>query len=204
MAGCDAVLVLGDDDPGWPVKKELLWALVPGVGRLFVRRRLDRTANALVLLRQVFMSFCLAIVMFGVVLAFLWPSQSKEAASPGLAIGLLVLGAIAGIAGRQIEKPLLCADDGSLVVSYRTRFFLRIAFAESAALFGFVGFFIASVWWVYPAGAAIAFVGFARAAPTRTRLRRDQERLNEQGCFRSLVAALTRQPSSSPDGLGAL
>jgi F0F1-type ATP synthase membrane subunit c/vacuolar-type H+-ATPase subunit K len=196
--------VLDDNDPGWPVKKELLLALVPGVGRIFLRRRFDKTANPLALLRQVFMSFCLAIVSFGVVLAFLWPSQSKEAASPGLAIGLVLLGATAGIAGRFIEKPLLCTDDRSLAASYRGRFFLRIACAESAALFGFVGFFIASEWWVYPAGAAIAFVGFARAVPTRTRLRRDQERLNEQGCFRSLVAALTGPPPTSPGNFTTL
>jgi F0F1-type ATP synthase membrane subunit c/vacuolar-type H+-ATPase subunit K len=189
---------MGDDDPGWPVRWELLLALVPGVGRIFLRRRLDNTANPLALLRQVFMSFCLAIVGFGVVLAFLWPSQSKEAASPGLAIGLVLLGAAAGIAGRFIEKPLVCTDDRSLAGSYRARFFLRIAFADTGALFGFVGFFITSEWWVYPAGAAIAFVGFARAAPTRARLRRDQERLNEDGCFRSLVAALTGPPPTSP------
>ncbi len=155
-----------DDDPGWPVKKELLWALVPGLGQLVMRRRLDRTANALVLLRQLFMSFCLSLVMYGVVVAILWPSKSKEAASPGLAFGLVVLGASAGIAGRFVEGPLLCTDDGSLAGSYRTRFFLRIAFADSAALFGFVGSVIASVWWAYPAGAAIAFMGLARAAPT--------------------------------------
>src|SRR5262249_14829674 len=149
---CDAPAVLDDDDPGWPVRKELLLALVPGVGRVLMRRRLNDTTNGLVLLRQIFMSFCLALIMFGVVLAFLWPSQSKEAADPGFAIVLIVLGATAGIAGRFVEKPLLCTDDRSLVGSYRTRFFLRIAFAESAALFGFVGFFVASVWWVYPAG----------------------------------------------------
>jgi F0F1-type ATP synthase membrane subunit c/vacuolar-type H+-ATPase subunit K len=170
------------------------------MSRRALRRRFDTTANGLILLRQVFMTFCLAIVMFGVVLTFLWPSQSTEPESPALALGLLGLGVIAGITGRLIEKPLLCANDASLAGSYRTRFFLRIAFAESAALFGFVGFFIASVWWVYPAAAAITFTGFARAAPTRTRLRRDQERLNEQGCFRSLVAALSHSPPSSRGG----
>ena len=111
------------------------------------------------------------------------------------------LGVAAGILGRLVERPLVCTDDVSLAGSYRTRFFLRIAFAETAALFGFVGFFIASVWWVYPAGAGIAFIGFARAAPTRTRLRRDQERLSEQGCFRSLVAALTRPGETSGGAL---
>jgi len=189
------VSVLPDDDPGWPLKKELLLALVPGFGRVLVRRRLDPNENGLVLLRQVFLSFCIAIVLFGVVLAFLWPSQSNEPASPGLAVGIIVVGIATGIAGRFVEKPLVCSDEATLAGSYRTRFFLRIAFAECAALFGFVGFFIASVWWVYPVGALVTLTGFARAAPTRARLQRDQERLNGQGCFRSLVAALSQRRS---------
>jgi F0F1-type ATP synthase membrane subunit c/vacuolar-type H+-ATPase subunit K len=195
--------VLPDDDPGWPAGKELFLALLPGGVRLLSSRRLNRPANRLVLLRQVFLSFCLAIVMFGVVLTFLWPAQSKEPDSPGLAIGLIGLGLLAGITGRFLEKPLACADDSALAGSYRTRFFLRVAFAESAALFGFVGFFIASVPWVYPAGAAIAFVGFARAAPTRTNLRRDQERLSDEGCYRSLVRALAGLPPTSRGPFGS-
>ena len=190
-------VVLNDDDPGWPVGKQLLLGLVPGMSRRALRRQFDSTGNALVLLRQVFMSFCLALVLFGVVLAFLWPAQSKEPESPGLAVLILGLGIAAGVAGRFVEKPLVCTDDASLAGSYRTRFFVRIAFAETAAVFGFVGFFIASVWWVYPAGATIAFIGFARAAPSRTRLRRDQERLSESGCFRSLVTALSHPPPAS-------
>jgi hypothetical protein len=149
------------------------------------------------MLRQVFVTFCLALVMFGVVLVFLWPSQSQQPDAPGFAGFLLALGVVAGIVGRLVEKPLVCTNDASLAGSYRTRFFLRIAFAESAALFGFVGFFTASVWWVYPAGAAIAFAGFARAAPTRAALQRDQDRLNERACFRSLVTALAGGPPAS-------
>lgn len=191
--------MLNDDDPGWPIGKELLFALIPG-GGFFARRRAAKIPNGLIALRQVFMSFCIALVLFGVVLVFLWPSQSKEAPSPGLALGLIAVGLLSGVAGRVAETRLDCADDLQLAVSYRTRFFLRIAFSESAALFGFVGFFIASVWWVYPFGAAIAFVRFARAAPTRSNLRRDQERLNDRGCFRSLVTALAAPPPSSASG----
>jgi len=192
--------VLNDDDPGWPIRKELLLGLIPGAGT-FVRRRWRRKADAgLVVLRQIFMSFCLALIMFGVVLVFLWPSQSKEPPAPGFAIGLLLVGVAASVAGRIVEKPLDCTDDRTLAASYGTRFFLRIAFSESAALFGFVGFFTASEWWVYPGGVAIAALGFVRAAPTRTALRRDQERLSDQGCFRSLTAALTAYPPTSRGG----
>jgi pilus assembly protein TadC len=60
------------------------------------------------------------------------PSQSKEAPSAGFAIGLLLFGLFAGVAGRIVEKPLVCSDDRALAASYSVRFFLRIAFSESA------------------------------------------------------------------------
>jgi F0F1-type ATP synthase membrane subunit c/vacuolar-type H+-ATPase subunit K len=91
------------------------------------------------------MSFCVTIVGFDVVLAFLWPSQSKEAASPGLAIGLVLLGATAGIAPADSSRNRSCAPMTAAWRGYRPRFFLRIAFAQTAALFGFVGCLIALV-----------------------------------------------------------
>lgn len=193
----ESVRVVPDDDPGWPLGGWPLLTLVPGAG-LLLRRWLPRPSNGLTALRQTFETFCLAVAGFGIVLVFLWPSQSDEPRVPGMAFGLLVLGAVAGVAGRFIEKPLDCTTDRRLAGSYRVRFFARIAFSEAAALFGFVGFFTSSEWWVYPAGAGIAFVGFARAAPTRGNLRRDQESLIERACNRSLVAALSRVPPLSP------
>ena len=177
------------DDPGWPIGGWWLVSLLPGV-RLFLRHRLTAGTNGLVALRQAFLSYCFGVIAFGVALVFLWPSQSAQPKSPGVAIGLLVLGAALAIVGRVIEKPLDCTGDRQLAGTYRVRFFVRIACSEAAALFGFVGFFMTSEWWVYPGGAAIAFVGFVRAAPTRARLLRDQELLAEGGCHRSLVAAL--------------
>src|SRR3954447_25097233 len=118
--------VSAEEDPGWPLRKEMLLALIPGVGRILLRRRHDASTNPLVVLRELFITFCIALVMFGVVLAFLWPAQSKEPDSPQLAIGLIGLGVAAAVVGRVVEKPLVCTDDGSLAASYRTRFFLRI------------------------------------------------------------------------------
>lgn len=109
---------------------------------------------------------------------------------------MLIAGFTAGLVGPGIERPLDCTDDRRLAGSYRTRFFLRIAFSEVAALFGFVAFFVTYYWWAYPIGAAIAALGFRRAAPTAANLRHDQEILSRSGCGRSLVRAL-RQPNPS-------
>jgi len=165
--------------------------LVPVVGFFYRRRLQKRTPDGLVALRRVFTTFCVAIVGYGIVLEFLYPSYGHTQRGPfGLAAGLLIAGAVAGLAGPRIERPLDCTDDRRLAGSYRTRFFLRIAFSEVAALFGFVAFFLTFYWWAYPIGAAIAAFGFRRAAPTAANLRHDQEILSYSGCGRSLVSAL--------------
>jgi hypothetical protein len=98
-------------------------------------------------------------------------------------------------AARFAEKPLDCASDQQLSGTYRTRFFLRIAFGESVALFAFVAVFTGAPLWMYYAGATVSLIWFwTRAAPTRTALARDQEALNAAGCSRSLVAALRTVP----------
>jgi hypothetical protein len=83
-----------------------------------------------------------------------------------------------------------------LAGSYRTRFFQRIAFAQSVALFGFVFAFIGAPFWVYYLGAAFTLACFwIVAAPTRTALANDQRELDARGCVLSLVAALLRTPT---------
>ena len=142
-------------------------------------------------IRQVFTSFCLALVGFGVVIALLYGSSNPPAHPPAAAIAILiVLSGLGGLLGRGTERPLICESDETLRGSYRMRFFLRIAFAEQSALFGFVGFFLTYAWWPYPAGVALAALGFARAAPTRANLAQDEADLRGQGCGRSLVQAL--------------
>jgi len=188
--------VLDDDDPGWPWRRAP-FVVFPLYGQLLQRRsRRDLNRDGLLMLRELFMAFVAAILLFGVVLSFMDAGETEP--SPGLAVGLLALGVLAGIMGRVVERPLDCTSDQKLAASYRTRFFIRIAFSETAALFGFVGFFLTAERWVYPIAAAITLVGFARAAPTRAHLQQDQERLSERACFRSLVNAIRATPPSDP------
>ena len=184
---CDTEPVLEDDDPGWP-----LVGLVPFAGPFIARRRRRAgTADGLVTIRQMFLAFCLAIALFGYVLAFLDRGDTER---PSLAVAVLVVGAASVLVGRFVEKPLNCGDEGKLKASYLNRFFIRIAFSEAAALLGFAAFFVTGERWVYYLAAVITYVGFARAAPSRGHLRRDQDILRERGCYLQLVPALRTPP----------
>jgi hypothetical protein len=176
-----------DDDPGWPHVLSILALLVPGVARSQMRKPTG-TEHGLLVLRRAFLSFSVALVLFGVVLAFL--KLARGSVLPW--VPLIVAVAIASVvAPRILEQPLDCSTDATLAESYRTRFFLRLAFVESVALFGFFFSFIGGGKWIYYAAAAFTLLRFwTQAPPTRSGLAREQEQLNASGCGRSLLGAL--------------
>lgn len=168
---------------------------VPWVG---LQRAQKEGINALEMLRQLFTAFASALLLIGVVALFLASGSTNESTmSPGVvAVGVAGYGVVSLFIPGLFERPLDCTDPASLVGSYRTRFFLRIAFADAAALVGFVGSFLADAWWLYPLGAGFALVGFIRLAPTQANLQRDQEALNLSGCGQSLSEVLTSTNST--------
>jgi hypothetical protein len=95
---------------------------------------------------------------------------------------------------RLMRKPLDCRSDASLAGSYRTLFFLRVAFSQMCSLVGFVAFFLTENPAMYPLGVVFSAAGYATFAPTAARLERDQQDLHAAGCARSLVHAL-RSPT---------
>ena len=183
---------MSGEDPGWGSPWKMLLMLLPGGVRLAARGASD----GLQLLRMVFVSFSSAIVLFAVVLLLIGGGQVEDGPSPGpWGLGLAAYGVAALGATRLIERPLACDSDMALANSYRTRFFVRLAFSESVALFGFVLVFMVGPVWLYLLGAAFTAVGFARLAPTRANLERDQEALQAAACGRSLVGALRGNPA---------
>jgi hypothetical protein len=193
------------DDPGWrPVLSGAWMLFLPGVGRRVYRRRTGaQGTNGLTVLRALFLSFCFALVMVGVVVAVLTnttpPVNRHRLNALPVAIGIVVVGGLCEVGRRLIERPLDCSDDLPLAGTYRTRFFLRIAFSEVPALVGFTGFILTARWWTYPLGLAFTAVGFARLAPTKPHLAQDQAVLDAAGCRRSLSAALAKP---APPGSG--
>ena len=171
-------------DPGWRLGWRLLLLVIPGVLQREAKRN---SGDPLALLRDVALSFMLAIVFMGIPLSFLPPDQQGSAwVSVGTVLGVAL---IAFVAPRVIERPLDCSSDLSLIGSYRARFFIRVAFAESIALVSFVLHFVSGPSWIYFLGGGIALIRMASRAPTPAALIRDQDELTARGCGRSLVAA---------------
>jgi hypothetical protein len=162
--------------------------LVPGLAG----RAVGHAGDVLTATRQVFIGFVGALVLFQVVLVFIGTDPAIEP-SATFALVLLAVGVVNVfvVSPSLVRKqPLDGSSPGKLLATYRTRFFLQVAFAESAALFGFVAFFVANEWWVYPASLVSAFTGFARLAPTRANLAKDQASLRSSGSNLSLVRVL--------------
>lgn len=183
-----------EDDPAWFSSRSLLTLFIPWLG---LQRAQKDGVNSLEMFRQLFTAFAAALFLIGLVVLFLAPGGPGDAAmSAGVvAIGVAGYGVISLFIPRLFERPLDCADPQALLASYRTRFFLRIAFADAAALVGFVGFFLSDAWWLYPLGGVFATIGFARLAPTRRNLERDEEALHLTGCGESLLHVLTSSSS---------
>lgn len=184
----DPVDPVDPDDAPWFAGRQLISIFVP----FAAMQRPRPGTNGLALLRQVFVSFSLAVVMIGVVVLFLTAGDPPEnAPSTGLVLAAVAaLGFLGFVAPQVVVAPLDCSSDATLVGGYRTRFFLRLAFAESAALVGFVGALLTGAPWPYLVGAAITAVGFARLAPTDANLAAEQDALATAGCPRDLRHAL--------------
>jgi F0F1-type ATP synthase membrane subunit c/vacuolar-type H+-ATPase subunit K len=180
------------DDPGWPSAVSVLLMLLPGAPIWLPRRR--SAGDPLMSLRSTFLSFSLALVMFGVVLTFIGGLPN----GPVVAwIPVLIVFAVASVVAVRLvtSRPFDCSSDAALAGSYRTRFFATIALTEAVALFGFVFTFIGGPAWTFDAGAVFAILRlWTTNAPTRSGLRRDQDALNAQGCGRSLVQAIRSTP----------
>lgn len=177
------------DDPGWQLSIGTFSFLLPG--------RLAKSGlDPLQLTRNVFVSFCAAAWLIGLVVIVLGDIDPTRPDRPGLAVAIVVgVGLICLALQRTLPRPLDCTTPATLAASYQTRFFLRIAFAETCALAAFVVFVALGPGWVYAVGLAFAMVGFAAAAPAQANLRADQDSLSTTGCTLSLVAAL-RSPGA--------
>ena len=178
------------EDPGWRLNWRVFLLVLPQLQIRYLRRA---GGDALVMLRSLYLSFLTSLVLYGVVLSFITPFRGDDAALSWLIfIGALTIFNLLLV--RRLERQLSCDSDASLVGAYRTRFFLRIALAESIVLFGFVAASVTKSTWVYFAAVFLSVPGFLRAAPTRAALSRDQDELTAQGCGRSLVAAFRQRP----------
>lgn len=184
----------GDDDPGWrPALGGLAWGLVPG---LAIRRARRSGGDALLVLRGLFLSFCAAVVLVGVVVVILSAGEGLDGSADGTTVGIgVALAGLVLLVASAWRRPLDGSSDAALAESYRRRFFLRMALAEAAALLGFAGFILSGNPAVYALGAAFTAIGFVLMAPTAGNLARDEEAVRARsGTGHSIVRALRATP----------
>lgn len=184
-------------DPGWSKAfRQAALGMIPGVGMvLYLRRVREGVTDGLTLLRALFLTFVAGFVLVGVVVAVLvnlstFAVSQRGVPVPPFAGVVVVFGVGALVAGARLSRPMSASTAPGLAGAYRTRFFLRVAFAEAPALAGFAGFVSTGRWWLYPLGAAFTSIGFVRVAPTAANLARDQEMLDADDSALSLIAAL--------------
>jgi hypothetical protein len=170
------------EDPGWG----FVWkVVVPGAGR----PARFKNGSALVTTRMLFASFAWAIVAFGIVLAFL-DLGSADALDPGVGVAIVVgVGVVSLVAGRFLPG-LDGSSLGRLGQTYRTRLFTGLAIGEAVALIGFVLAFLAGTILTYLVALPFTAIGFARVAPTRSNIERDEQELQALGAAASLQQVL--------------
>lgn len=188
--------VMMNQDPGWDLSpRSLLGSLTPFRA---MRSRHAAGDTVLAVLRNLFVSFCVAIVLISVTVIILG-DLVEEDEPVGLSVVIVAgVGLASLIAGRSFRRHLDGSADAALVTSYRNRFFLRLAVSEAAALAAFVVAISLGPWWVYFIGVLFTIVGFAHLAPTQRNLERDQNDLRAKGCHRSLMQALNSASAATP------
>ncbi|WP_052664561.1 hypothetical protein [Nitriliruptor alkaliphilus] len=146
-------------------------------------------------LRQLLIMFWLAIVGLGVVVHFTF-RDGTETTDGSVAWALLAVGGLMSLAGAGVarRRPLACGEPGALAAQYRVTFFIGVAFAEMAALLGFVAAFTISAAWPYYVGLVTSAIAFSLFIPTRSRLAAVDRELQARGCPHSLRAALYASP----------
>ena len=176
-------------DPGWGRPQDILFgALVPQLAI----RRLKGNPSPLLVVRTLFVSFVTALLLIGVVVAFLFTNRPDDSSSSPASwcAAAAVIAVIAVAVGYRLQQTLPCGTPAEVVGAYRSRFFLRMLANNVAALMGFALSFLGESPWPYFTALPIALVGHWLTAPTGAHLAADDRRLAEHGCGTLLTPIL--------------
>jgi hypothetical protein len=136
-------------------------------------------------------AFSSAFVLFLYVLLFItdgWGRLSAAGAIPWIIVATGVFGLVGTLLVRR--RPLDMSSPVRLADSYRTAFFLGVAFSEMPGLGAFVGAVVTGHLVVYVVGLGFTAAGMALVAPTRADIARRQRDLMAWGSMLSLGRAL--------------
>ena len=180
------------EDPGWGFA---LRSVIPLVG--IVRFGARHAPDGLTAIRSIFVGLVGALPLFAVSLSYVVEPFGGTGFAPFV---VMMIGVISTLAlGFLFRRPLATTSLASLVITWRSRFFIGIGFAETPALVGLALTFATDVLWIYLIGMAFSLIGLWRLAPLRRNLARDQEVLRSAGSPLDLTEALMRGgPTSKP------
>ena len=168
-------------DPGWGPSRRL-------ASRLFLAGDIPRLP--IITLRAVFLAFVAFVGILVVVRVLIGESDGDM--QSGTAVTVLVAFAAleTSLVAVHRTRPLIGDEPEDFAVAYRTSMLLRMAYAESTALAGFVLSFLTGDPITSVVGAGLSLPGYLLAAPTAGDVARHQERLTETGTGVDLMAAL--------------
>ena len=184
------------EDPGWV---EPLRCLGRAMLRPWRAEGVLGASDGLSRLRAVFLAFPLALVFYFVVAVLL-----IEDGGPSPQTWALSTVGIAGIVGIvctrwTASRRLVSSSDRELADSFRTNFFIGIAFAETPVLLGFALALVQDSLAPLLVGFSFTLVGFWILVPTRAHLERRQRELTATGSPLLLGEALSQaHPPTSP------
>lgn len=174
-------------DPGWGAA--LRAALVPLKGA----RMAQAGAPALLVMRALWFTFFIAVLLLGVVVAIVGAQLPGGGVDGRVAAGVVVaISVLAQVVAGAFIPPISGRTVDEVRGTAQRAFFLRVALAEPGALLGFMGFALSGNAAVYLAGAVVSIAGLFDAAPGTRWLERGQDQLRESGSSVDLLDALVR------------
>jgi len=172
----------------------------PGWGSAFsqVARRLipvlRTSGDPLTILRTLYLSFWVALVLILWILSFLEADGDSLSPGAGFAIVTGLAAVNTSIVAIVRTRPLTGFTPDELAGAYRSSMFIRLAIAESIAMVGLVLFFVTGSLAVYGLAALLTIPGFLLAAPTSGDIAMHQRLLDERGENVDLFGTLIGQP----------
>ena len=175
-------------DPGWgDAVKKLPLAFVPTRGM----RMAAGSSNGLTTVRVLWLTFTMAMVLIGIVVVLIdQTAPGGGADGRGVAAVVAALGVFLQVISTKFVPPVAGSTMREVRETAHRAFFLRVLFAEPAALFGFMGFVLSGNVAVYAIGAVIGVAGMFDAIPNSRWIDESQQALRESGSDVEFLAAI--------------
>ncbi len=182
-------------DPGWPMSSLFAGLLIfPLMGRA---KTVAKSQPQLTILRILFLAFTGALALYWFVLSFILqdPGHGRTLTAAPFAAGVAGLGAVAYMVSSSMARRVIVADQPPIATTYRSVFFLRVAYVEAVPLFAGAATFVTHSPWLFPLALACSVPAFVALAPSARNLQRIDEARRLHGAAGSIYEELLIPPT---------